>query len=100
VTATQPEARIVRAIMRYLKTLPRCWAFKAHGGPYQAAGIPDIVGCHAGRFFAIEVKTPTGRLTAIQALTLSRIAAAGGLAGVATSVEEAQAVLGGEGGVS
>jgi hypothetical protein len=94
-TATKPETRIVDAIMRSLRDLPRCWCFKAHGGPYQAAGIPDIVGCLDGRFFAIEVKVPGNRPTRLQELTLSRIAAAGGLAGVATSVEDALTVLDG-----
>jgi len=90
----QPEARIAAAIISSLRALgPRCWCFKVHGGPMQAAGIPDIVGVLGGRFFAIEVKVPGNRATRLQSLTLSRIEAAGGIAGVATSVDEALALI-------
>lgn len=37
----------------------------------------------------LEIKTPTGRLAPIQAVTLKRIQAAGGIAVVVRSVEEA-----------
>ena len=92
--STQPEARIVAAIMKALGSLPRCWCFKVHGGMYQSAGVPDIVGVYDGRFFAIEVKTATGKATKLQELTLRRISDAGGLTGVATSVDEALTIIG------
>lgn len=93
----QPEKRITDAITRTLRSLPRCWCFKVHGGPMQTAGIPDIVGVHGGRFFAIEVKVPGNRATDLQALTMRRITEAGGIAGVATTVDEALTLLtGGE----
>ena len=34
---------------------------KIHGGMFQRAGIPDIIGVRKGRFIAIEVKTPDNR---------------------------------------
>ena len=37
------ESDIVKAIMKYLKTVPRCFAWKEHGGMYGTAGIPDII---------------------------------------------------------
>ena len=37
------EKDIVRAIMKYLKTVPRCFVWKEHGGMYGTAGIPDII---------------------------------------------------------
>ena len=37
------EADIVRAILKYLKTVPGCFAWKEHGGMYGTAGIPDII---------------------------------------------------------
>ena len=89
----QPESRIVDAIMADLRGAG-AWCFKVHGGMYQAAGVPDIIGCLAGRFFAVEVKVPGGKATKLQELTLQRIRSAGGRAGVATSVAEARGVVG------
>ena len=57
---------------------PRCCYFKIHGGPYQTAGIPDILLCFDGVFLGIELKRPGGRLTPLQNVTLQRIRAAGG----------------------
>jgi len=65
---------------------------KTHGGPHQASGLPDII-CIApgtGRLVGIEVKRPgVGRLTELQALQISRINSAGGVAGVAYDTEDA-----------
>lgn len=68
--------------------------WKDAAGPYQQKGIPDIVGCHEGRFFGFEVKRPlVGELSAIQRHTLAAINAAGGTAYVVTSVEDVRRVL-------
>ena len=87
------EKDIVAAILRLLKKRPRCFAWKTHGGMYGTAGIPDIIACVDGRFYAFEVKQPGGRLTRLQAATLDKIRAAGGVAAMVTSVEEAGRVL-------
>ncbi len=50
------EADIVKAIMKYLRTVPGCFCWKEHGGMYGTAGIPDIIACINGRFFGFEVK--------------------------------------------
>ena len=89
------EKVVVAGIMRAFK-LRGVWAVKTHGGPYQASGLPDIlaVAPETGRFLGIEVKRPgVGRLTELQKATLSRINAAGGVAGVAYSVEDALELL-------
>ena len=39
------ESDIVKAIMKYLKTVPGCFCWKEHGGMYGTAGIPDIIAC-------------------------------------------------------
>jgi hypothetical protein len=116
--STGPETRIVKLILDAAKALPRpIWIEKIHGGPYQAAGIPDLIGCYEGELFGVEVKDPdalvtpseraavekltslgipTGRAkgcTALQALHIRRIIDAGGRAGVATGVEEALAII-------
>ena len=50
---------------------------------------PEMVGQQVAVFTSIEVKTPTGRLRPEQKLWLSAVQAAGGIAGVARSVEDA-----------
>ena len=87
------EKDIVAAIMRLLKRIPRCFAWKEHGGMYGSAGIPDVICCLDGRFFAFEVKTPEGRLTKLQEQTIHRSKVAGGHAYVVRSVEDVKAVL-------
>jgi len=44
-------------------------------------------------FTSIEVKTPTGRLRPEQRQWIDAVTAAGGIAGVARSVEDAKALL-------
>lgn len=55
---------------------------------------PDMVGSTVAVFTSIEVKTATGRLRPEQQQWLDAVQAAGGIAGVARSVEDAQAMLG------
>ena len=57
------ESDIVKAILKYLKTVPGCFAWKEHGGMYGTAGIPDVICCYRGRFYGFEVKTETGEPT-------------------------------------
>ena len=89
------ESDIVRAIMKYLKTVPNCFAWKEHGGMYGTAGIPDIIACINGRFFGFEVKTEGGKPTKLQASTIRKILAAGGTALVVRSVDEVRTVVNG-----
>lgn len=87
------EKDIVAAIMRYLKTVPMCFAWKEHGGMYGTAGIPDIICCYYGRFVAFEVKVPSGKLTKLQETMITKIKAAKGEAYKVTSVEEVRKIL-------
>jgi hypothetical protein len=59
----------------------------------QVTITPDMVGQKMAVFASIEVKTSTGRLTPEQSNWLSVVQAAGGVAGVARSVEDAQQIL-------
>lgn len=54
-------------------------------------GGSDILGIapNGGRFIAIEVKTKTGRVSPEQQTFINAVRAAGGIAGVARSVEDA-----------
>ena len=53
---------------------------------------PDMVGQQVAVFTSIEVKTATGRVKPEQQQWLDAVQAAGGIAGVARSVEDAQAL--------
>lgn len=89
------EKDIVNKIIKYLKTLPCCFAWKEHGGMYGTAGIPDIIACVNGQFFAFEVKTDTGKTTALQDSTIRKILASGGHAFVVRSVDEVRTAIDG-----
>jgi hypothetical protein len=54
---------------------------------------PEMVGQQVAVFTSIEVKTPTGRVKPEQQQWLDAVQAAGGIAGVARSVTEAQSLL-------
>lgn len=89
------EKEIVSKILRYLKTVPKCFAWKEHGGIYGTAGIPDIIACIDGKFYAFEVKTPVGKTTKLQEATILKILACGGTVAVVRSVDEVRAVING-----
>ena len=87
------ESVIVKNILKYLKTLPECFAWKEHGGLYGTAGIPDIIACIGGKFYGFEVKNERGKTTALQEATIGKINAAGGMAVVVRSVEDVKKIL-------
>ena len=84
------ESDITKSILKYLKTLPRCFFWKEHGGIYGTSGIPDIIVCIGGRFIALEVKTQKGKTTPLQNAAIRKIRSSGGFAFVVRSVEEAK----------
>ena len=86
------ERDIVAAIMRHLKTVPDCFAWKTHGNEF-CAGIPDIIACVGGYFVAFEVKRPGGKLTKLQEVTIRRINDAKGKACMVQSVAEVKNIL-------
>ena len=87
------EKDVTAAILRWLKTVPRCFAWKEHGGLYGTSGVPDVICCLDGRFFAFEVKTPDGTLTRLQEHTIHKIKVAGGHAFVVRSADDVKDVL-------
>ena len=87
------EADIVRAILKYLRTIDGCFCWKEHGGPYGTNGIPDIICCYRGYFFGFEVKTESGKPTKLQEAVIRKINAAGGTALIVRSVEDVKAAL-------
>lgn len=87
------EKTITNQILKYLKSESECFAFKEHGGIYGVSGIPDIICCYKGKFMAFEVKTPQGKLSKLQEITIKRINEAGGMAFKVTSLQEVKDIL-------
>ena len=86
------ENKIQASIVRFLKKQEGCWVYPTCDR--FTVGVPDVIGCLKGRFFALEVKQPTGRLSKIQAYQSDRIRSAGGIADRVDSLKEAKELLG------
>ena len=82
------ESSIQTRILQWLRQQPNSFVWKAQAGPYQRAGLPDIMAVIDGRFYAIEVKRPGGKATRLQTATMKAINAAGGKAFVAWDVTD------------
>lgn len=67
------------------------WCTKMHGSEFMESGLPDIMVCARGLFVGLEVKMPgkEGNTSPRQDLVHTRVNAAGGLAVVVSSVEDA-----------
>lgn len=92
--AKKGETRLQRAIQRRLKKKFNVWLVKIHGGPFQSAGIPDLLGCCASIFFGFEVKKPKGRVSVIQKETMRDITKkGGGYCAIVTTPDEAEDAL-------
>jgi len=93
------------AILDYLKAHPSvCWVARFNSGVmvqdgrYTAfnglKGCPDIMGMLVGgAFFGIEVKSQTGKATPAQLEFIDKTVKGGGLAGIARSIEDVDALL-------
>ena len=80
--AQTPEGRVKANIVNVLKDEQVYYFFPATHG-YGRSGVPDIVACVNGIFFAIECKAGKGKVTALQARELQSIRKANGVAVVA-----------------
>lgn len=76
-----PEGRVKAAVKKLLAGLG-AYHFSPPANGYGRTGVPDIVGCYRGYFFAIECKAGRGKTTALQELEIARIREAGGVAWV------------------
>ena len=88
------ESEITASILKYLRSLDGCFCWKEHGGPYGTNGIPDIICCRNGKFYAFEVKAAKGKPTKLQEAILRKINAAGGTSLIVRSVDDVRSALG------
>lgn len=92
-----PEGKITAAIVRRLKQLRAEgvaveW-LKIAGSPMQRAGWPDLLVVVRGTTLYVEIKSPAGRLSKLQAEQIKRLRAAGAMVAIVRSVEEFSGVL-------
>ncbi len=99
------EKVIENQILNYLQFIPDCFAWKNQNvgvydsrkrtyrksnSKHQFKGIADILGIYKGRFLAIEVKQPKKPPSQHQIEFINKINDHGGIAFVATSIEDVQ----------
>ena len=77
--AMTPEAKVKKKVVAILKELGAYYFYPVTGG-YGQSGVPDIVGCHKGKFFGIECKAGKNKPTPLQQKNLDSIAKTGGIA--------------------
>jgi Holliday junction resolvase len=76
--AQTPESKVKSLVTRQLKELGAYYFYPATGG-FGRSGVPDIVGCYQGLFFAIECKAGNNKPTPLQQKNLDQIEESGGL---------------------
>ena len=74
-----PEKKVKTKVVAILKEFGAYYFYPVTGG-YGASGVPDIVGCYKGNFFAVECKAGKGKTTALQEKNIANIYATGGTA--------------------
>jgi len=105
-TNDRPEAAALVEVLQALRAHPAvCWVERMNSGAARVGnrfirfgftGCPDVLGqLRDGRLLGVEVKAPKGKLRPEQAVMLSRIAGAGGVAFVAHDCRDVFAELGG-----
>lgn len=77
--ADTPEVKVKKKVVVQLKELGAYFFYPVTGG-YGGSGVPDIVGCYKGKFFAIECKAGKNKPTALQQKNIDSIIAQGGAA--------------------
>ena len=92
---SQPESRLSRKIAKALRYEKGAFVFKVHGSVHMTAGLPDLIVCHRGIFYGLEVKMPESRddVSVRQQFVHQQIIKARGNVAVVCSVEEALDVL-------
>ena len=72
-----PEAKVKKNCTDLLKKC-NAYYFMPSANGYGRTGIPDIVGCYNGKFFAVECKAGDNKTTPLQNRELLAVETAGG----------------------
>lgn len=73
-----PEGKVKKKVKDLLKQTEGCWFFMPATYGFGRSGVPDIIGCYRGHFFAIECKANGNKPTALQEKAMRDIAFADG----------------------
>jgi hypothetical protein len=100
----RPEDIIQRAVFDHLRvrSVPGIFAFHPANGGWRSrieaailkglgvrAGVPDVIAVKDGRTYALEIKSPGGRLTAAQTSAHAALRAAGADVAVSYGLDDA-----------
>ena len=66
------EKDFQRYVVKTLRGIEGLCLFNIHGDRYNV-GIPDLLGCYDGKFFAIELKVKNNKPTELQKVRLQEI---------------------------
>lgn len=88
----ETERALQNKVLRFLESLENCYVFKVVQA--NRAGVPDVIACLNGKFFAFELKRDCKeKTTKIQNFHLSKIKKAGGKAFVIRDLDELKNIL-------
>lgn len=76
----KPESKFWHKVKKDLEKIDGCYAFKTQ--EVGRRGIPDVLGCLNGRFFALELKVGKNKASALQELELRKIGESGAYAAI------------------
>ena len=75
------ESKLQRDTRRLIEMVLGGFWFKVHGGPFQRAGIPDLLGCVMGYYIGVELKWgERGKTSGVQKEVMRLIRREGGMA--------------------
>ena len=86
------EANLQRRIAKMLRDQGD-YVFNVVGNPMQQRGTADLLVCHQGLFIALEVKDKGGKESKLQRFERGKVYNAGGVAGVAWSMDDVAQLL-------
>lgn len=91
---TTPEKKVKDKVKAILTKRGAYFFMPATGG-YGRSGVPDIVGCYYGQFFAIECKAGANKPTGLQLKELDKIQKEGGYIAIINehNIDQVDAIL-------